>query len=79
MAIDSSFSPQAMFASVANAEAGTSLRKKRPVELGPLATKIADEFVDNAISPTVFVGGVRAIEALIVILTGYACYFAYLH
>ncbi|MEM8878026.1 MAG: undecaprenyl-phosphate glucose phosphotransferase [Pseudomonadota bacterium] len=79
MAIDSSFSPQAMFASVANAEAGTSLRKKRPVELGPLVTKIADEFVDNAISPTVFVGGVRAIEALIVILTGYACYFAYLH
>ena len=79
MAIDSSFSPQAMFASVANAEAGANLGKKRPVELGPLATKIAEEFVDNAISPTVFIGGVRAIEALLVVLTGYACYFAYLH
>jgi Undecaprenyl-phosphate glucose phosphotransferase len=79
MAIDSSFSPQSMFASVAEAEAGPGLRNKRTVQLGPRARRIADEFVDNAISPSVFAGGVRAIETVLVIVTGYACYFAYLH
>jgi Undecaprenyl-phosphate glucose phosphotransferase len=76
---DSSFSPQAMFASMAETANGTGAGPARPVELGPKAKQIADEFVDQAISPTVFAGGVRLVETALIVIAGYACYFAYLH
>jgi Undecaprenyl-phosphate glucose phosphotransferase len=76
---DSSFSPQSMFARVTDTVDAPGKGLVRPVELGPKAKQIADEFVDQAISPTVFAGGIRLIETALIIITGYACYFAYLH